>query len=124
MENPRLGLKSELQLPVYAIATATLDSGGLRSLSHISMQCRIFNPPRKAEIKLTSSWILVRFITAEAQWKLLLNVFCKARLMMKKSFSLFLTKHFISFSNLHKNLAKNRIFLTVGFFLLTLLLFS
>ena len=43
MEVPRLGAESELQLPAYTTATATLD------LSLIcNLQCRILNPLSEA----------------------------------------------------------------------------
>ena len=43
MEVPRLGAESELQLPGYATATATLDLSCLWNLHHSSWQCWIFN---------------------------------------------------------------------------------
>ena len=42
MEVPRLGLQSELQLPAYTAATASLD------LSHSSWQHQILNPLSEA----------------------------------------------------------------------------
>ena len=36
---PRLGIKSELQLPAYAIATATPDLSGICDLCHSLQQC-------------------------------------------------------------------------------------
>ena len=65
MEVPWLQVKLELQLPVYATATAMPD------LSHICDLCRslwqhwILNPLRPG-IKSTSSWILVGFLTHRA----------------------------------------------------------
>ena len=53
MEVPWLGVKSELQLPAYTIATAIPD------LSHSLWQHLTLNPLSEA------SWILVRFVTAE-----------------------------------------------------------
>ena len=55
MEIPRLGVKLELQLPVYTTATAMQD------LSHSSRQCQILNPMSKARdqigILMDISWI-------------------------------------------------------------------
>ena len=48
MEVPRLGAESELQLPAYAIATATPDP-----LTHRA----------RPAIEPASSWMLVRFVT-------------------------------------------------------------
>ena len=44
IEVPRLGVQSELQLPVYTTATATRDPSLVRDLHHSSWQCWIFNP--------------------------------------------------------------------------------
>ena len=44
MEVPRLGVESELQLPAYAIATATPDLSRTCKLHHSSWQRRILNP--------------------------------------------------------------------------------
>ena len=43
MEIPRPGVKSELQLPSYATATATWDSSHVFDLHHSSQQCCILN---------------------------------------------------------------------------------
>jgi len=73
MEVPRLGVQSELRLPAYtttktamrdlcaASATYTTDHG----------QHRILKNWVRPEIKISSSWILVGFITAESQQELL-----------------------------------------------------
>ena len=52
MEVLRLGRESELQLPAYTTATATWPG-----------------------IKPETSWILIRFITAESRWELLDHLF-------------------------------------------------
>ena len=44
MEVPGLGVYLELQLPAYAIATATLDPNHICDLQHSLWQCRILNP--------------------------------------------------------------------------------
>ena len=46
MEVPRLGVKSELQLPAYTTATATWNPG--RICDHSSRQLQILNPLREA----------------------------------------------------------------------------
>ena len=47
MEVPRLGVSSELQLPAYATATATLDPSHICDLHHSSRQRRSLNPLSK-----------------------------------------------------------------------------
>ena len=61
MEVPRLGVKSELQLPAYTKATAMWDLSHVWDPHHSSGQCWILNPG----VEPASSWILVGFITAE-----------------------------------------------------------
>ena len=48
MEVPRLGVQSELQLPVYTTATAMLDPSHVCDLHHSSRQCWIPDPLGKA----------------------------------------------------------------------------
>ena len=48
MEAPRLGVKSELHLPAYAIATATRDPSRVCGLHHSSWKHQLLNPPSKA----------------------------------------------------------------------------
>ena len=48
MEIPRLGVKWELQLPAYTMATATWDLSSLWDLHHSSPQLVILNPLIKA----------------------------------------------------------------------------
>ena len=66
IEVPRLGVELELQLPRYATATATQDStytaahANAISLTHWA----------RAGVKPTSSWMLVRFSSAEPWWEL------------------------------------------------------
>ena len=48
MEFPRLGVKSELQLPAYATAIAMPDLSGICKLHHSSQQCQILNLPSEA----------------------------------------------------------------------------
>ena len=49
MEIPRLGVESELQLPAYAIATATWDPSRVSDLHHSSLQCWLLNPLSEAK---------------------------------------------------------------------------
>ena len=48
MDVPRLGVESELQLPVYTPATATQHLSPICDMHHSSWQCRILNPLSKA----------------------------------------------------------------------------
>ena len=48
MEVPRLGVKSELQLPAYTTATATQDPNPVCDLHHSSQHCWIPNPLSEA----------------------------------------------------------------------------
>ena len=48
MEIPRRGVKSELQLPAYATATATQDASHTCDLHHRSQQCQLLNPLSEA----------------------------------------------------------------------------
>ena len=47
MEVPGLAFRSELQLPAYAIATATLDLSQVCKLHHSLRQCQTLNPVSK-----------------------------------------------------------------------------
>ena len=49
MEVPRLGVKSELQLPVYTTATATQNPSCVCDLYHSLWQCWILNPLSRAK---------------------------------------------------------------------------
>ena len=48
MEILRLGVESELQLPAYTTATATLDLSSICELHHNSRQCWVLNPLMEA----------------------------------------------------------------------------
>ena len=70
MEVCRLGVKSELQPPAYATATATGDPSHICDLHRSSWQHRHQTPITVKDqpgIQPTSSWILVGFITIEPQ---------------------------------------------------------
>ena len=66
MEVSRLGFKSELQLQVYATATAMWDPSHICDLNHNSRQHWILTHWLRSGIERISSWILVRFITCWA----------------------------------------------------------
>ena len=59
----------ELQLPAYATATVMRDTSCIWDLHHSSWQCWILNSRAWPGIKPASSWILVRFVSAEPQQK-------------------------------------------------------
>ena len=48
MDVPRLGVKWELQLPAYTIATAVQDLSRIRDLHHSSRQRQVLNPLSEA----------------------------------------------------------------------------
>jgi len=62
MEVPRLWVESELQLPAYTTATATLDSSCICDLHLSSRQHLILN--------WATSWFLVRFVSATPRQEL------------------------------------------------------
>ena len=49
VEVPRLGFESELQLPAYTMATATLDPSCICDLHHSSGHRRVINPLSEAK---------------------------------------------------------------------------
>ena len=67
MEVPRLGVKSELQLPAYTTATAMPDPSWVHDLHHNSWQCWILNPLSGARdqtcILMDTSWICYHWAT-------------------------------------------------------------
>ena len=65
MDVLRLGVKSELQLRAYITATATQDLSRDCDSHHSSWQRQLLSPWVRPGIKPASSWILVRFISAE-----------------------------------------------------------
>ena len=71
LEVPRLGAELGLQLPAYTTGTAMPDLSSVCDLHHSSRHHHIPNPL----IKPASSWVLVRFVTAEPQWKNLTSIF-------------------------------------------------
>ena len=69
--DPRLGVKSELHLLVYATATATPDPSHVDKLCHSSWQYRIFNPLSEARDRthnlMDTSWVHYLWTTPECQ---------------------------------------------------------
>ena len=51
MEVPELGVKSELQLPAYTMARATLDPSHIFDLHHSSWQRQILNPLGETRVR-------------------------------------------------------------------------
>jgi len=72
MEVPRLGVKSKLQLPAYATATAMPDLSLIFNLHHSSRRCRIPNALSEAR---DGTCVLTETMScpepAELQWELL-----------------------------------------------------
>ena len=62
MEVPRLGVKTELQLPAYATATAMQDLSRLFDLHHSSGKRQILNPLSEARDRTHILMILVGFM--------------------------------------------------------------
>ena len=56
MEVPRLGVKSELQRPIYTAATAMPDLSCICDLYHSSQQCQILNILSEAR---NQTWVLM-----------------------------------------------------------------
>ena len=79
MEVPRLGVQSELQLPVTATATATWDLSRICDLHQSSQQRQIFNPLSEATDR---TYILMDTsqISAMPQWELPRESFLKKRM--------------------------------------------
>ena len=69
MEVSRLGVKSELQLPAYATATAPRDPSCICDLYHSSQQCRILNPLSGARDRTYVLMNTSGFATAHPQWE-------------------------------------------------------
>ena len=63
----RLGVRSKLQLPAYAMATAMPDPSCVFDLHHSSQQCQILNPLRETRgrtcVLMDASWICFHWAT-------------------------------------------------------------
>ena len=68
MEVPRLGVESELQLPVTA--TATQDLSHICDLHYSSQQCGVPKPLRKARDQTRILMDTSRIVSAVPQWEL------------------------------------------------------
>ena len=67
----QLGVQSELQLPACATATEVWDPSCICDLHHTAhTNARSLTHWARPGIKPASSWLLVRFVTAEPQWEL------------------------------------------------------
>ena len=75
MEVPRLGVKSERQLPGYTAAAATPEPSHVCDRHHSSRQHQILNLPKRPGIEPASSRIPVGFVTSEPPWELPINTF-------------------------------------------------
>ena len=71
MEIPRLGVKSELQVPAYTTATAMRDPSYLSAYNTAHCNARLLTHGVRLGIEPASSWILVGFVSAEPQQELL-----------------------------------------------------
>ena len=69
-EDPRLGVKSELQLPATARATATRNLSHVCNLHHSSRQRQVLNPLSKARDRTHNLVDPVRFVTTAPQQEL------------------------------------------------------
>ena len=76
MEVPRLGVELDLQLPVYTTATAmpVLWATPATSPQLMAAPVPYLTYWARPEIEPMSSWILVRFISTEPPWELLVTV--------------------------------------------------
>ena len=71
---PWLGVELELQLPAYATATAKQDLSCICDLHMALGNTGSLTHWIRLGIELTSSWIIVGFITAEPQWELQIGI--------------------------------------------------
>ena len=82
MEVPRLGVQSEVQLPVYTTATATSDPSCIWNLHHSSRQHQILNPLSEARDQthnfMVPSWIRFHHATkGTPHHSILCSTFCE-----------------------------------------------
>ena len=70
MEIPRMGVKSELQLPAYTTAPATPDPSHACNLHHSSLQHRILNPLNEARDRTFVLVVTSQICSSEPQWEL------------------------------------------------------
>ena len=70
MEVPRLGVKTELQLPAFARATAMQDPSRICDLHHSLGNTRSLTHWARPGIEPEISWFLVRFVSTMPRWEL------------------------------------------------------
>ena len=70
MEVPRLGVKSELEPPLYTTATAKRDPSSVCDPHHSSWQHRILNPLSEARDRTCFLMDTSQVLTAGSQWEL------------------------------------------------------
>ena len=80
MKVPRLGIKSELQVPAYTTATTTWDPSRVYNLHHSSWQHRIHDPLSKAGDRtlnlMDTGWIRLQWATMGTPNMLFIIHFC------------------------------------------------
>ena len=76
-EVPGPGVQSELQLLATATARATQDLSCICNVYHNSWQRWILNPWARTGVEPATSWMLIRFASAEPQWELLVLFFLR-----------------------------------------------
>ena len=86
MKVPRLGVKSELQLPDHAKTTTSHDPRCVCNLHHSSRQCQILNPLSEAKdqtcILMDTSWVYYH------QWEFPKMTAVKVKIISRGDFSL------------------------------------
>ena len=87
MEFPRLGVESELQLPAYTTAIATLHPSRICNLHHSSQNCEhwILNPLSRTRDQTHILMNISRFIVTEPQWELQTTVFLRQGRIRQRS---------------------------------------
>ena len=83
MEVPRLGVESELQLLTYTTATAIRDPSMSATYTIAHSNAGSLAHWAGPGIEPASSWILVRFITAEPWWELPRVIFFSETLLVQ-----------------------------------------
>ena len=74
MEVPRLEVESELQLPAHTTATATQDPTPHATYTTAHSNVGSLTHRARPGIEPASSWILVRVVSIEPQWELLVCI--------------------------------------------------
>ena len=102
MEVPRLGVKSELQLPAYATATAMQDPSGVCDLHHSSWQHWILNPQNEVRDGIHNLMVpsRIRFHctimgTCKYSFSLFCCTFVYLAVLFKSKFFIFILFYFL-----------------------------